>query len=71
MKSIWTLGSHEIAESPLLTGDTEVDVVIVGGGITGLTTALALVESGQRVMILEAATVGAGVTGGSTGNLYS
>ena len=71
MKSIWTLGNREIAEYPLLTGDTEVDVVIVGGGITGLTTALALVGSGQRVMVLEAARVGAGVTGGSTGNLYS
>ena len=71
MSSIWTLGSRDVAERPALGEDTDVDVAIVGAGITGLTTALALAESGQRVMVLESATVGAGVTGGSTGNLYA
>jgi glycine/D-amino acid oxidase-like deaminating enzyme/nitrite reductase/ring-hydroxylating ferredoxin subunit len=71
MESIWTLGSRGVAEYAPLDGDTEVDVAIVGAGITGLTTALALGEAGLKVMVLESATVGAGVTGGSTGNLYS
>ncbi|NIC06209.1 FAD-dependent oxidoreductase [Billgrantia bachuensis] len=71
MESIWKLGSRGVAEHPSLTEDSEVDVAIIGAGITGLTAALALAEAGQRVMVLEAATVGAGVTGGSTGNLYA
>ena len=71
MEAIWTLGGHDVAEHPPLTESTEADVVVVGAGITGLTTALALAEAGQRVMVLEAAKVGGGVTGGSTGNLYA
>ncbi|EWH02332.1 hypothetical protein Q427_09345 [Halomonas sp. BC04] len=54
-----------------LDEQAEADVVVIGAGITGLTTALSLTEAGQRVVVLEARAVGGGVTGGSTGNLYS
>jgi glycine/D-amino acid oxidase-like deaminating enzyme len=52
------------AAPPLVEG--HVDVVVVGGGITGLTTALLLGRAGKRVMLIEARYAGAGTTGGST-----
>ena len=39
---------------PSLQNNSEADVVVVGGGLAGLSTALELVESGQRVIVLEA-----------------
>lgn len=56
---------------PPLTADVEVDVAVIGAGIAGLTTALALKRAGQRVAVLEAARVGTGVTGHTTGKVTS
>ncbi|WP_182523714.1 FAD-dependent oxidoreductase [Nocardioides dongkuii] len=42
------------------------DVVVIGGGITGLTTALLLGRAGRSVAVLEADHVGVGTTGRST-----
>ena len=56
---------------PFLPGDAETDVVIIGGGITGITLAALLSDAGRRVVVLEAARVGEGTTGHSTGNLYA
>lgn len=55
---------------PALGTDLEVDVAIVGAGITGLTLAWHLRGTGLRVAVLEGKTVGSGTTGSSTGNLY-
>ncbi|MBF6618913.1 MAG: FAD-dependent oxidoreductase [Patulibacter sp.] len=50
-------------------GGTALDVVVVGGGIVGLTTALLLGRTGRRVLVFEARQVGSGVTGSTTGKV--
>jgi glycine/D-amino acid oxidase-like deaminating enzyme len=63
-------GSDEPA--PPLEGDVTADVCIVGGGYTGLWTALALKERepSLRVLLLEAETCGAGPSGRTVGFLH-
>jgi glycine/D-amino acid oxidase-like deaminating enzyme/nitrite reductase/ring-hydroxylating ferredoxin subunit len=48
-----------------------VDVAVIGAGITGLTTALLLAETGATVTVLEADRVAAGVTGYTTAKVTS
>ena len=48
-------------------GDTETDVVVVGGGLTGCACALSFASAGLRVIVLEAGRVGGGATAGSAG----
>jgi glycine/D-amino acid oxidase-like deaminating enzyme/nitrite reductase/ring-hydroxylating ferredoxin subunit len=43
----------------------------VGGGVTGLTTALRLIEDGRDVTVVEARHLAAGTTGGTTGKVTS
>jgi glycine/D-amino acid oxidase-like deaminating enzyme/nitrite reductase/ring-hydroxylating ferredoxin subunit len=51
---------------PPLHDDVRVDVVIVGAGITGLTLARMLVETGATVVVLDSGPVCAGATGYTT-----
>jgi glycine/D-amino acid oxidase-like deaminating enzyme/nitrite reductase/ring-hydroxylating ferredoxin subunit len=67
---IWRAKTHERASFQPLQTHLETDVAIVGGGITGLTTALRLADEGLRVAVLEAHEIGSGTSGYSTGNLY-
>jgi glycine/D-amino acid oxidase-like deaminating enzyme/nitrite reductase/ring-hydroxylating ferredoxin subunit len=45
------------------------DVIIVGAGITGISTALMLQKAGKRCTILEAHNIGFGTTGGTTAHI--
>ena len=71
MTAIWNLARLEGRRYPSLQHGLEVDVAIIGGGVTGLATAMRLLEAGKRVTVLEALCVGEGSTGNSTGNLYA
>lgn len=66
--SIWERPTSLRGFKPLDT-DMHVDVAIVGGGITGLTTAVLLAEAGRRVAVLEGRQLGAGVTGSTTAHV--
>ncbi|MFI6422904.1 FAD-dependent oxidoreductase [Streptomyces sp. NPDC050842] len=56
-------------EYPALTGDLEVEVVVVGAGVAGICTAWELARAGLRVALLEGDRVAAGVTGYTTAKL--
>jgi len=45
------------------------DVLVIGGGAIGLATALALLEAGRGVRVLEAGTVGSGASHGNCGTI--
>lgn len=68
--TLWSI-DVEPASYPPLAGELEVDVVVVGGGITGMTTALMCKDAGRSVVVLEADRVAAGTTGGTTGKVTS
>jgi gamma-glutamylputrescine oxidase len=50
-----------------LTRDEDVDVAIVGGGVTGLACARLLASAGLRVRLVEARTIGSGASGRNGG----
>lgn len=54
---------REQQEYPVLRGRRSADAAVVGGGLTGLTTALWLSRAGLRVAVVEAARLGSGASG--------
>lgn len=68
--SVWSSASYDEKKYPALEQGDVVDVAIIGGGITGITTASNLVKAGLKVVVIEQGRIGLGSTGYSTGNLY-
>ena len=63
-QSVWLEPSDQ--RYPVPTADRAFDVLVLGGGITGLTTAVLLKRAGLRVAVVEAGRVGTGASGNNT-----
>lgn len=64
-QSYW-IESTNLSKFPQLERDLEVEVAIIGGGMTGITTAYNLIKEGFQVAIFEASSVLNGTTGHTT-----
>jgi glycine/D-amino acid oxidase-like deaminating enzyme len=67
--SLWQEKAQPYQPVNLPDPDRIYDVIIVGGGITGVSTALLLQEAGKKCLLLEAAGLCFGTTGGTTAHL--
>jgi gamma-glutamylputrescine oxidase len=69
VESWYAASVGDITGYPALQGDLQVDVCVLGAGITGLSTAIQLAEQGFKVAVLEACRVGWGASGRSGGQM--
>lgn len=70
-ESYYAATANTIAPFAKCEGDQTCDIVIVGGGFTGLSSALHLAERGYDVILLEAHRVGWGASGRNGGQVGS
>ncbi|OJW73781.1 MAG: FAD-dependent oxidoreductase [Sphingomonadales bacterium 63-6] len=67
--SYYAATAHSLAEQPPLAGDVSADVVVIGGGFTGLSAALHAAEAGFSVVLVEANRIGWGASGRNGGQM--
>jgi len=67
--SLWAAMTPAGPDLPKLVGTAEADVIVVGGGFTGLSTALHLREAGVDVAVVEAMEPGWGASGRNNGQV--
>lgn len=70
MISVWS-EKNELPRFDMLKGNAETDVLIIGGGITGLLTAYELEQSGVDYMLVEADRICGGITKNTTAKITS
>ena len=66
-RNLWQDSAKEAFEADVFTGETTVDLCILGGGFTGCSAALTAAQAGASVVLLEAETIGHGGSGRNVG----
>jgi gamma-glutamylputrescine oxidase len=69
--SYYAASAHPAPERPALQGAVEAEVVIVGGGFSGLSAGIELAERGHKVVLLEGAKIGWGASGRNGGQIVN
>lgn len=67
--SLWAATAPPAPDTPALDASVATDVLVIGAGYTGLSTALHLAESGARVCVLDAHAPGWGASGRNGGQV--
>lgn len=67
-KSFWTASTQPIVFEKL-QHNIETDILIIGGGIAGLTSAYCLLKAGRKIVLVEDGYIGSGETGRTTAHL--
>lgn len=73
-KSITSLSYYQATANradsyPALQGEMTADVLVIGGGFTGISAALELATAGYKVAVLEAGLIGSGASGRNGGQI--
>lgn len=69
--SYYAASANRATNYPELKDEVTADICVVGGGYSGLSTAIALQEKGYKVVLLEAANIGFGASGRNGGQLVN
>lgn len=67
--SYYAATARPFPAQPLLKGEHQADVCVIGGGFTGLSTALCCAEAGFDTILIEAGVIGYGASGRNGGQL--
>lgn len=71
INSYYAATANDDTRYPALKGTIKTDVCVVGGGFSGISTALSLVERGYQVVVLEANRIGWGASGRNGGQMIA
>jgi len=69
--SYYAASANAAPKRPALQGEVAAEVCVVGGGYSGLSTAITLLEKGHKVTLLEAHRIGWGASGRNGGQIVN